>query len=342
MPPIATTPRASRPTISRTPGSCSRCSRQTGLVELTVGAACSPACSSTGSAPQIASVDSLYLRALRARGRVAPSVESSREPEGITGGLVLDSRPGLYRNVLVFDFKSLYPSLIRTFNIDPLTHVPSPAPGADVIRTPGGAAFRRDEHGILPALVARLWDERAAARAAGDATESQAIKILMNSLFGVLGSPASRLFSPAVANAITLAGQHVIRLAAQAVERRGHRVIYGDTDSLFVDASEPDERRAAATAEILRGEVGRRGGGGAGARVRVRQPPRARVREGLHRASSCPRCAAARRAARSGTPACVDGQCWRSSASRRCGATGAVSRGDSSASCSIACSTTSR
>jgi DNA polymerase-2 len=187
---------------------------------------------------------------------VAPSVESTREAEGITGGLVLDSRPGLYRNVLVFDFKSLYPSLIRTFNIDPLTHVPSPPAGADVIRTPGGATFRRDEDGILPALVARLWQERAAARAAGDATESQAIKILMNSLFGVLGSPASRLFSPAVANAITLAGQHVIRLAAQAVERRGHRVIYGDTDSLFVDAGETDEVHAVATADALRAEVG--------------------------------------------------------------------------------------
>jgi len=229
---------------------------KTGLVELTVRRSLLTGMQLDRVGAQIAAVDSLYLRALRARGRVAPSVESSREPEGITGGLVLDSRPGLYRNVLVFDFKSLYPSLIRTFNIDPLTHVPSPAPGADVIRTPGGAAFRRDEDGILPALVARLWDERAAARAAGDATESQAIKILMNSLFGVLGSPASRLFSPAVANAITLAGQHVIRLAAQAVERRGHRVIYGDTDSLFVDASEPDERRAAVTAETLRGEVG--------------------------------------------------------------------------------------
>jgi DNA polymerase II len=125
-----------------------------------------------------------------------------------------------------------------------------------VIRTPGGAAFRRDEDGILPALVARLWNERAAARAAGDTTGAQATKILMNSLFGVLGSPASRLFSPAVANAITLAGQHVIRLAARAVERRGYRVIYGDTDSLFVDAGEPDEARAAVTAEVLRAEVG--------------------------------------------------------------------------------------
>jgi DNA polymerase-2 len=228
----------------------------TGLVELTVRRSLLTGMQLDRVGAQIAAVDSLYLRALRARGRVAPSVESSREPEGITGGLVLDSRPGLYRNVLVFDFKSLYPSLIRTFNIDPLTHVTSPAAGADVIRTPGGATFRRDENGILPALVARLWEERAAARAAGDATESQAIKILMNSLFGVLGSPASRLFSPAVANAITLAGQHVIRLAAQAVERRGLRVIYGDTDSLFVDAGETDESRAATTAETLRVEVG--------------------------------------------------------------------------------------
>src|SRR5262249_28042642 len=178
-----------------------------------------------------AAVDSLYLRALRARGRVAPSVEGARagDAEGITGGLVLDSRPGLYRNVLVFDFKSLYPSLIRTFNIDPLTHVPAPGSNDGVIRSPGGAAFPRDQPGILPGRVARLWSERAAARAAGDATGAQAIKILMNSLFGVLGSPASRLFSPAVANAITLAGQHVIRLAAEAVGRRGHHVIYGDT-----------------------------------------------------------------------------------------------------------------
>ncbi len=205
----------------------------------------------------IASVDSLYLGALRARGRVAPSVRAAADDgAGIVGGLVLDSVPGLYRNILVFDFKSLYPSIIRTFNIDPLTYVPGDAADAAVIRTPGGAAFRRAEPGILPELVSRLAGERARARAAGDGVASQAIKILMNSLFGVLGSPASRLFSPAVANAITTAGQHVIRLAAGAAERRGHRVIYGDTDSLFVDVGEPDTARAAAGAEALRAAIG--------------------------------------------------------------------------------------
>ena len=227
---------------------------RTGLVALAVGRSLLTGMQLDRVSAQIAAVDSLYLRALRARGRVAPSVQGA-EAEGITGGLVLDSKPGLYRNILVFDFKSLYPSLIRTFNIDPLTHVASPGADAAVVRTPSGAAFRRDEEGILPALVATLWSERARARAAGDAVAAQATKILMNSLFGVLGSPACRLFSPAVANAVTVAGQHVIRLAAAAAERLGHIVIYGDTDSLFLDIGEPDPARAAARAEATRAAI---------------------------------------------------------------------------------------
>jgi DNA polymerase-2 len=235
---------------------------RTGLVELTVRRSLLTGMPLDRVGAQIAAVDSLYLGALRARGRVAPSVRAGADatPASIAGGLVLDSVPGLYRNILVFDFKSLYPSLIRTFNLDPLTYLgpetASAMPPAALIRTPGGAAFRRDEAGILPDLVARLWAERARAREAGDHAGAQATKILMNSLFGVLGASASRLFSPPVANAITTAGQHVIRLAVAAVERRGHRVIYGDTDSLFVDAGEPDAARASARAVALREAIG--------------------------------------------------------------------------------------
>jgi DNA polymerase-2 len=234
---------------------------RTGLVELTVRRSLLTGMPLDRVGAQIAAVDFLYLGALRARGRVAPSVHAGATDDlaSIAGGLVLDSVPGLYRNILVFDFKSLYPSLIRTFNIDPLTHVPPEgAAGArpeTPIRTPGGAMFRRDEAGILPDLVARLAAERARARAGGDATGAQATKILMNSLFGVLGASASRLFSPPVANAITTAGQHVIRLAAAAAERRGHRVIYGDTDSLFVDVCEVEPARAVAGAEALRAAI---------------------------------------------------------------------------------------
>lgn len=225
----------------------------TKLVELTVQRSLMTGMQLDRVSAQIAAIDSLYLGELRSRGRVAPSVDvAAGGGAEIAGGLVLDSTPGLYRNILVFDFASLYPSLIRTFNIDPMTLAPSP--GADDVRTPSGASFRREE-GILPALVARLWDERATAKRAGDAIASQATKILMNSLFGVLGSPASRLFSPVVANAITRAGQHVIRRAADAVAARGHRVIYGDTDSLFVDASAPTLADAQAAGIRLRDEI---------------------------------------------------------------------------------------
>src|SRR5439155_14440814 len=61
---------------------------------------------------------------------------------------------------------------------------------------------------------------------------------------------------PAVASAITTAGQHVIRLAASAVEGLGHRVLYGDTDSLFVDIGASDATEAAARGEGLRVAIG--------------------------------------------------------------------------------------
>jgi DNA polymerase-2 len=74
-------------------------------------------------------------------------------------------------------------------------------------------------------------------------------------MFGVLGSPASRLFSPAVANAITAAGRHVTALAARIVAGFGHTVIYGDTDSVFVDAGADDEAEATRLGEVLRAQV---------------------------------------------------------------------------------------
>ncbi|MBK9265702.1 MAG: DNA polymerase II [Polyangiaceae bacterium] len=211
---------------------------------------------------QIAAIDSLYLGALRTRGRVAPSVRKVQQFEPIVGGLVLDATSGVYRNVAVYDFKSLYPSIIRTFQIDPLTYVGEMDPRdkrRDVIVTPSKAAFRRGATGgppgILPELVAELGHERSRARSAGDERRAYAIKILMNSMYGVLGAPASRLFSPVVANAIPIAGQYVIRAAARAVARRGYRVLYGDTDSIFVDVGELDHARVRERAEVLREQI---------------------------------------------------------------------------------------
>jgi DNA polymerase-2 len=230
---------------------------RTGLIELAIARSLLTGMQLDRVSAAIASVDSLYLNALRRRGVVAPSVGAADRAAQITGGYVLDSKPGLYHNVLVFDFKSLYPSIIRTFNIDPLTYVRQPAGDTAVIRAPNGACFRRDVAGIIPQLLTDLATEREQAKRAGDVVKSNALKILMNSFYGVLGSGVSRLFSPEVANAVTHFGQQLIRWAAEYTIGAGHDVLYGDTDSLFVYPNEPDPQRAAVLAERLREDIGR-------------------------------------------------------------------------------------
>jgi DNA polymerase-2 len=204
-------------------------------------------------ASSIAAFDFLYLSELGRRGIVAPSVRAEAgvvEPQ--SGGHVLEPLPGLYANVVVLDFKSLYPSLIRTFEIDPLNLVRPEAGQADPdpIVAPNGAAFGRRK-GILSEILDELLPRRDEARRAGDTVKSHAIKILMNSFYGVLGTPACRFFDPRLANAITGFGRELLVWCQRRIEAQGRRVLYGDTDSLFVDTGEEDAGAARAFGESL-------------------------------------------------------------------------------------------
>jgi DNA polymerase II len=203
-------------------------------------------------AGSIAAFDFLYLSELGQRRVVAPSVRSARVAEPQAGGHVLEPLPGLYANVVVLDFKSLYPSLIRTFEIDPLNLV-RPEAGAsdpDPILAPSGAAFFRRK-AILGALLDELMPRREEARHAGDEVKSHAIKILMNSFYGVLGTPACRFYDPRLANAITGFGREMLLWCRTRIERLGRRVLYGDTDSLFVESGAADPVTARAFGQAL-------------------------------------------------------------------------------------------
>jgi DNA polymerase-2 len=204
-------------------------------------------------ASSIAAFDFLYLTELGRRGVVAPSVHAEAEVvEPQAGGHVLEPVPGLHGNVVVLDFKSLYPSLIRTFEIDPLNLV-RPEAGqaeADPIVAPNGAAFARRK-GILGGILDELTPRREEARRAGDTVKSQAIKILMNSFYGVLGTPACRFYDPRLANAITSFGREMLLWCQTRIETNGRRVLYGDTDSLFVETGALDAAEARAAGESL-------------------------------------------------------------------------------------------
>lgn len=182
----------------------------------------------------VASFDNLYLPRLHRAGYVAPN--ASADQTASPGGWVLDSTPGIYDHVLVLDFKSLYPSIIRTFAIDPLgLALGMSGKLEEEASVPGflDARFARDGH-ILPDLIEQLWARRDAAREAGDEPLSQAIKIIMNSFYGVLGSPGCRFFDARLATSITRRGHQILQRTRDYIEEAGHRVIYGDTDSVFV------------------------------------------------------------------------------------------------------------
>jgi DNA polymerase-2 len=178
----------------------------------------------------VAAFDHLYLPRVHRRGVVAPDVGVDIDVMPSPGGHVLDSSPGLYRDVLSFDFRSLYPSIIRTFQIDPLGLA---QPGEDPVPGEDGATFARED-AILPKLITTLHDARSAAMSTNNAALSRAIKILMNSFYGVLGTPGCRFFDPRLPTSITRRGHAIIERARSFFEDEGLPVIYGDTDSLFV------------------------------------------------------------------------------------------------------------
>jgi len=196
----------------------------------------------------IPAFDFLYLEAMHDRGLVGPTLGVDRLPQGeVPGGAIIKPQPGLFANVLVFDFKSLYPSIIRTFGIDPVGYLDTeegypegadpPAAEPDSITAPNGARFSRRES-ILPDLIDRFWENRDEAKRRGDDVASYVYKIIMNSFYGVLGASGCRFAGAPLAGAITGFGQYILHWAKDRFTEQGMRVLYGDTDSLFVLAEE--------------------------------------------------------------------------------------------------------
>jgi DNA polymerase-2 len=202
------------------------------------------------SGGSVAAFEHLYLPMMHRQGYVAPNL-GDVAGENSPGGFVMDSRSGLYDSVLVLDYKSLYPSIIRTFLIDPVGLVEGMRAAADADTVPGfrGARFSRERH-CLPAIVSQIWQGREAAKREHNKPLSQALKIIMNAFYGVLGSSGCRFFDPRLASSITLRGQEIMHRTRELIEAQGYQVIYGDTDSTFVWLGQAhDDARA--------GEIGR-------------------------------------------------------------------------------------
>ena len=194
----------------------------------------------------VASFDHLMLPAIHRKGKVAYDIDDVISGGHAAGGHVFTSAPGLYHNVVVLDFKSLYPTIIRTFFIDPLslntalhraantlTYTDQKQIDSDIIKTPSGHNFSCTNH-ILPEFLTKMMEEREQAKYENNSNLSQAIKILMNSFYGVMGTAGCRFYHPDLPSAITETGQWILKATASFLREKGYNVIYGDTDSVFV------------------------------------------------------------------------------------------------------------
>ncbi len=255
-------------------------------------------------------VESLLMRRFRERGRVVPpkpdadiseeryvenevlkrkmslnqSLTGKRSvPNGdLEGGAVLVPEKGLVEDVVILDYKSLYPTIMMAHNLcytTVLTPASEAASGSakmsaakEIITAPSGGRFvsPRVSPGIMPAVLRELLDERTATKnlmkKAGEEerrfldAKQYAMKILLNSFYGYSGYARARLYSLALANAVTSFGRENILRTKKIIDDIGSAyvigeevvfkdalpfgkaaekcydlsVVYGDTDSVFV------------------------------------------------------------------------------------------------------------
>ena len=157
------------------------------------------------------------------------------------GGLVKEPIKGMHENVAVLDFRSMYPSLIIKYNISFDTLSPS---GENV--APNGYRFRARPEGFLPRALKTLLEERRRIqerlrRLPPDSVEARildarqrAVKIIANAIYGYTGWAGARWYSREVAEATTAWGREVISSTMKRAEELGMKVVYSDTDSLFL------------------------------------------------------------------------------------------------------------
>ena len=199
-------------------------------------------------------IDSLVIRLADRENIAVPMTQSGpRRRDQIAGGYVHEVEPGIHPWVSVLDFKSMYPSIMISQNICSTTLVrdDSDKESYNVSPTTSTRYVSSDERkGLVPRLLSDLMEKRdfhkSELKKARELSDDEAtflhdqlqyaVKILMNSFYGVFASSFYRFTHPDLGASITEWARHNIRTIIENVEQDGHRVVYSDTDSIFVRA----------------------------------------------------------------------------------------------------------
>ncbi len=201
---------------------------------------------STGHLVELYLVNSSYERGMVVPNRPREEQVKERAMSMLKGAYVKLPNPGVYENIVVFDFRGLYPSIIYSHNIDPDMIDCECCSEQEAHKSPSGSYFCSKRVGLIPETLNNLVLHRSEVKRKlktlkKDSPEAitlnarqQALKVLANSFYGMLAYARSRWYSMECGEAVTSFGRHYIQETAKKAEDEGFKVLYGDTDSIFL------------------------------------------------------------------------------------------------------------
>ena len=171
--------------------------------------------------------------------------EKSKEADPHKGGLVLEPKEAFYRDVLITDFRSMYPSLMVAYNIGGESFRPTPEkkPEEQFIKEPQSVLAEMQKNILEKRIVLKNLYKKAKNDPTTPPSELEtlkhkqsSLKLILNSVYGSHNYPRGRFFSGALANNITLIGRNYLLWLTQQVTQydSNYEMIYGDTDSSFI------------------------------------------------------------------------------------------------------------
>ncbi|GJQ12224.1 hypothetical protein GpartN1_g4015.t1 [Galdieria partita] len=181
------------------------------------------------------------------------------------GGLVLEPKRGLYDSlILQLDFNSLYPSIIQEYNLCFTTTILYESSFQNL----DDVVIHTKKKGVLPQVLEKLVQRRREVKELRQKTkditrqqqlniEQAALKLTANSVYGCLGAEHSRFGAQTLAALVTQFGRVTLDKTIKIAEKCGFEVIYGDTDSMFLNTGVKDLDAVLEKGRVLKQEVNR-------------------------------------------------------------------------------------
>lgn len=203
-------------------------------------------------------VEWFILKEARDYDEIAPNKPSYTEQqdrigETFKGAFVFEPKPGLYKDIVVFDFRSLYPSIITSHNISPSTLNCKCCEGKAKVPLEGKDYwFCTQKKGFISQILEELVMRRMRVKEIMKKGEksvllsarSEALKLLANSFYGYLGFNMARWYCLECATSTTAYGRYYIKKVIAKAEEKGFKVLYSDTDSIFMTMEDKSKDEA--------------------------------------------------------------------------------------------------